>query len=150
MWIKEAERGIELRTGEISQRIAALEREITRREEAKARKAEEAAKLVDAAERKARMRDLSKDVRSEGSGLRKLLSKNHPCPYCGGPLGPSPRADHIYPVHKGGRSTLRNMVNICIDCNSKKGKMTLQQFIRKYNLSREQIERRLLELNKEF
>jgi len=150
VWIKEVERGIELRTGGISQRIAALKREIERREGAKARKAAEAAKLVYAAERKSRMKSLSKDIRSEGSGLRRLLSKNHPCPYCGGPLGKSPRADHIYPVHKGGRSTFANMVYICDGCNSKKGKMTLQQFIRKYKLNREQIEKALIDLNKEY
>jgi hypothetical protein len=150
VWGKEIEHGIELRTEGISQRIAGLEREIVRREEAKARKATEGAKLVCEAERKSRMKNLSKDSRSEGNGLRRLLSKNHPCPYCGGSLGSSPRADHIYPIHKGGRSTFANMVYICNDCNSKKGKMTLQQFISKYKLNREQIERTLLDLNKEF
>jgi 5-methylcytosine-specific restriction endonuclease McrA len=150
VWNKQIERSIESRTHWYIERIAAIEREIARREEAKARKAEEDAKLVYAVERKARMKNLSKDSRSEGYGLRRLLSRNHPCPYCSGPLGPSPHADHIYPIHKGGRSTFANMVYICNDCNSKKGKMTLQQFIKKFKLNREQIEKTLLDLNKEF
>jgi 5-methylcytosine-specific restriction endonuclease McrA len=150
VWIKEFKQRIESRVATFNNRIAALEREISRREEAKARKAAEDAKLVYAAERKARMKNLSNDSRSEGYGLRRLLPKNHPCPYCSGPLGHSPRADHIYPIHKGGRSTFANMVYICNDCNSKKGKMTLQQFIKKFKLNREQIEKTLLALNKEF
>ena len=150
VWNKQIERSVESRIDRYIERIATLEREVARREEAKARKAAKDAKLVYAAERKARMKNLSKDIRSEGSGLRRLLPQNHPCPYCGGPLGPSPHADHIYPVHKGGRSTFANMVYICNDCNSKKGKMTLQQFIKKFKLNREQIEKTLLDLNKEF
>ena len=150
VWMKEAMRGIEQRTDKINQRNAALQHEIARREEAKARKALEKAKLVEAAERKAQMRHLSKDSRLEGYGVRRLLPKNHLCPYCSGPLGSSPHADHIYPIHKGGRSTSANMVYICNDCNSKKGRMTLQQFIRKYKLGRDQIEKALTDLNKEF
>ena len=150
VWNKQIERSVESRIDRYIERIATLEREVARREEAKARKAAKDAKLVYAAERKARMKNLSNDSRSEGYGLRRLLPKNHPCPYCSGPLGHSPRADHIYPIHKGGRSTFANMVYICNDCNSKKGKMTLQQFIKKFKLNREQIEKTLLALNKEF
>lgn len=89
-------------------------------------------------------------TREHGYTTRRQIATNHPCPYCGNPLGKKYQADHIYPVAKGGRSTLQNMVNVCTDCNSKKGTMTLVGFIRQYHLKREEIEKRLLELGKEF
>ena len=57
---------------------------------------------------------------------------------------------HIYPVSKGGRSTLRNMVYVCGSCNVRKGTLTLVGFIRKFDLDREEIERRLRDLGKEW
>lgn len=65
-------------------------------------------------------------------------------------LGDEPHADHIYPVSKGGRSMPKNMVYVCAPCNSQKINLTLAGFIKKYNLDRDEIERRLQELGKEF
>lgn len=89
-------------------------------------------------------------TRQHGSVVRRKLPTNHPCPYCGGPLGKDYHTDHIYPVSKGGRSNLRNMVNVCRACNSSKGTMTLAAFIRHHGLNRQEVERRLLALDKDF
>ena len=51
------------------------------------------------------------------------------CPYCGDSLGESPHADHIYPVSKGGLSTVDNMIYVCQSCNRSKGDKTLMNFI---------------------
>jgi 5-methylcytosine-specific restriction endonuclease McrA len=58
--------------------------------------------------------------------------------------------DHIYPISKGGHSVETNMVKVCGDCNLKKGSLTLREFIAKYKLDRDAIERRLDELGKKF
>jgi len=91
-----------------------------------------------------------KTKRQIANGIKKNLADNDECPYCGYELTTSVHADHIYPVSKGGESTKRNMVLVCSDCNSKKSSMTLQAFIKKYNLNREQIENKLEELGKDF
>ena len=89
-------------------------------------------------------------TRQRGSVVRRRLPTNHPCPYCGGSLGEDYHTDHIYPVSKGGQSSLRNMVNVCRTCNARKGTMTLATFIRDYGLNQQEIERRLLALGKDF
>lgn len=71
------------------------------------------------------------------------------CPYCGD-LIEEAHVDHIYPVAKGGLSSTKNMVRVCSDCNMKKKDLTLNQFIRKYNLDREFIEKTLDMLNKTY
>lgn len=88
--------------------------------------------------------------RERGYTVKKKLSADHPCPYCGDYLGNGYHADHIYPVSKGGRSTLKNMVNVCFKCNEKNGQLTLTAFIKLYQLDRELIEKRLEMLGKEF
>lgn len=81
---------------------------------------------------------------------RKLLSNTH-CPYCGDSLdGKEVHADHIYPIAKGGESRNDNMVFVCRPCNQKKGVLTLQKFIKEFDLDRTTIEKRLTELGKEF
>jgi hypothetical protein len=82
--------------------------------------------------------------------VKKRLPINPICPYCGDDIGHKPHADHIYPVSKGGRSTASNMVYICQNCNSKKRNLTLREFIVKYNLNREIIEKNLESLGKSF
>ncbi len=73
------------------------------------------------------------------------------CPYCGLFMNEATaHADHIYPVAKGGQSTQKNMVYICVECNRKKKAMTLRQFIDKYELNSELISRKLVKLKKDF
>ena len=79
-----------------------------------------------------------------------MREKQTHCPYCGGGLGAQPHADHIYPVAKGGLSTIANMVLVCAECNNKKAEHTLTAFIRLYGLDRGAIETRLTELGKDF
>ena len=57
------------------------------------------------------------------------------CPYCGGGLGESPHADHIYPVAKGGLSTEDNMIYVCQKCNMQKRDKTLLEFVREAKLN---------------
>lgn len=72
------------------------------------------------------------------------------CPYCGEDLGDSPHADHIYPVSKGGLSTIENMVLVCESCNAAKSDCTLNEFIEGTGLNRDEAFRRLRSLGKDF
>lgn len=81
---------------------------------------------------------------------RRMREKQTHCPYCAGEIGNKPHADHIYPVAKGGLSTLENMVLVCAECNSKKSGHTLRSFIQLYSLDREAIESRLADMGKDF
>ena len=71
-------------------------------------------------------RSLAGSVKKE---LRHQMTLFAHCPYCQGPIGQDPRADHIYPVCKGGLSTHKNMVYVCASCNARKSSLTLLQFI---------------------
>lgn len=119
------------------------------------------AKLRAATDRKLKKRDTvvelrasaaknAKETRDVGFTVRHSLTRQPWCPYCGGELGTSPHADHIYPVAKGGRSVPKNMVLVCATCNIMKRDLTLAAFIRKFSLDREAIERRLQTLHKDF
>ncbi len=99
---------------------------------------------------KARISALLNRARSGAQEIRLVLPRNHQCPYCGGPLGSAPHADHIHPVAKGGLSTRQNMVYICIDCNFKKSHMTLTAFAAKEGRDLAGILARLRALGKEF
>jgi len=92
----------------------------------------------------------SVQIREVAGIVKERIGEQDYCPYCGGDLGESPHADHIYPVSKGGRSTVKNMVYVCASCNMAKLDMTLSTFIRAHNLNREEIEARLTRLGKEF
>lgn len=72
------------------------------------------------------------------------------CPYCDKAYGPEPCADHIYAVSRGGLSTLENMVYVCLMCNQRKSDLTLREFILKYGLDRDRVERTLTALGKAF
>ncbi len=89
-------------------------------------------------------------IREHAWLVKQQLERHSNCPYCGGPLGADPHADHIYPVAYGGLSTKENMVIICADCNKKKGAMTLREFIETYHLDRARIESTLKRLGKKF
>jgi len=86
--------------------------------------------------------------------LKKVITKNPNCPYCGVKLNynlpGSVHLDHIYPVSKGGDSVESNLVYVCSECNIKKGDMTLRNFILSNNLNRNAIENRLEALGKDF
>jgi len=87
--------------------------------------------------------------RALAASIKRQLARSCLCPYCGGPLGDVPHADHIYPIAKGGRSVTRNMVWVCSDCNQMKKDLTLSAFIRQFGLPRSEIEQRLLDLGKD-
>lgn len=91
-----------------------------------------------------------KTKRVIAKGIKRSLADNDDCPYCGFLIVGAIHADHIYPVSKGGESTKKNMVLVCADCNSKKSALTLQAFIKKHNLNRDEIESRLSSLGKDF
>ena len=61
--------------------------------------------------------------------IKKQIAVLRDCPYCGGGLGESPHADHIYPVAKGGLSTEDNMIYVCQKCNMQKRDKTLLEFV---------------------
>lgn len=92
----------------------------------------------------------TKQKRDIASRIKKQLAQFSNCPYCFGPIGENPHADHIYPVSKGGESVPKNMVFVCSSCNSNKGDKTLTAFIKKYKLDREKIENELDLLGKEY
>lgn len=99
---------------------------------------------------KAKIAEVDGKTRDLAGVVKAYLSKDHPCPYCGGELGLTPHADHIYPVSKGGRSTVANMVYVCANCNLSKKDKTLMKFIKDSGRDRDLIEQRLTELRKEF
>jgi 5-methylcytosine-specific restriction endonuclease McrA len=90
------------------------------------------------------------EKRRIGASVKRRLVSNEECPYCGVFLDDNAHADHIYPISKGGESRKKNMVLVCVSCNLKKGNLTLQGFIRKYNLDRDEVESRLESLGKDI
>lgn len=123
---------------------------IRRRELESTKQEREARKLKKQRQDKALVAAAAGKSRNLSSSIKRKLRVNHPCPYCGGPLGTDYHADHIYPISKGGLSTIQNMVNVCSSCNLAKKDQTLGIFIRKHNLCRDEIESRLMNLDKEF
>ena len=93
---------------------------------------------------------VSKEKRQIGKSVKNRLVKNDICPYCGKKILGDGHADHIYPVSKGGESRAKNMVMVCSECNLKKRDHTLQSFIKKHNLDRYAMERRLDMIGKEY
>jgi len=104
---------------------------------------------------KARATEKEEEVRSQMQKYRGDYSKQiklvRECPYCGKILSKSDaHMDHIYPVAKGGQSVRSNLVFVCSRCNQKKGKLTLNNFIRKNEYDQSLVEKRLKKLNKDF
>lgn len=93
-------------------------------------------------------------TRKLAEGIKRNLLKQEEilcgCPYCGNSLGETPHADHIYPVSKGGLSTVTNMVLVCINCNLRKSNYTLREFIERCGLDRNTVEHNLVVLKKDF
>jgi 5-methylcytosine-specific restriction endonuclease McrA len=119
------------------------QREVAKVERQAARKRKAEADRAVLAEALGKARDLADNV-------KRSLSKDHDCPYCGSDLGDQPHADHIYPLSKGGRSVAVNMVYVCAVCNVKKADMTLATFVATHRLDRDTIESRLQQLSKEY
>jgi 5-methylcytosine-specific restriction endonuclease McrA len=126
------------------ERLQRIQRHISQRERKEAKKSTDRAVI---AAYKGKSRILAQQVKSD---LKKQMRIDSHCPYCGHNMSNDTRCDHIYPVSKGGLSTPKNMVYVCSDCNSKKFNLTLFQFIKKYNLVRVDIERRLEKLGKDY
>jgi len=99
-------------------------------------------------EKQARIKGYEGDSRDVAKTVR--IRKTENCPYCGNSLGSNPHKDHISPMAKGGLSTKKNMIWVCKDCNLQKSALTLNQFIKKYDLDRDFIEANLEELKKDF
>jgi 5-methylcytosine-specific restriction endonuclease McrA len=133
-------------------------REISRLEASLAAESEKATQLAISRQRKqareeaTRARAAAHDDASRvlAAQLKKRMSRQNCCPYCGDVLGADVHADHIYPVSKGGLSTPGNLVFVCGPCNTRKRDMTLAAFIRAFELNREEIESRLSKLGKDF
>lgn len=94
--------------------------------------------------------DNTNKKRDIAAKIKRKLAQFSNCPYCFGPLGNNPHADHIYPVSRGGESVPRNMVFICSSCNVSKGDKTLAAFIKKNKLDREKVEKELDLLGKDY
>lgn len=99
---------------------------------------------------KAKAAALDEASRELASQVKKKLTVQTHCPYCGSKLGVEMHADHIYPLSKGGLSVSSNMVFVCIACNMKKRDMTLNAFIKRFNMVRADVEKRLDQLGKEY
>lgn len=94
-------------------------------------------------EQRARLAAANNKTRSAGRAVASNLAIKKECPYCLGPLGSNFQADHIYPVALGGQSSPQNMVNVCLACNQRKGKMTLSAFCEKEGLDYMEVSNRL-------
>jgi 5-methylcytosine-specific restriction endonuclease McrA len=81
-------------------------------------------------------RQLATTIKSQ---LKQQTSLVSGCPYCGGSLGETPHADHIYPVARGGLSTADNMIYVCQRCNIKKSDKTVYEFVREAKLNLNQV-----------
>lgn len=92
-------------------------------------------------------RKLAESVKKEIKHQQLIFNE---CPYCGRELGNNAVADHIYPICKGGHSTVKNMVYVCYTCNRDKKDLTLREYVKRYNLNREFIEAALEKLDKTF
>jgi 5-methylcytosine-specific restriction endonuclease McrA len=99
---------------------------------------------------RARVAQADNKTRELATSVKLRLPKDHLCPYCGNDLGDDTHADHIYPVSRGGLSTLVNMVYVCATCNIRKRDNTLKMFIDEFGLDRDGIEKRLSKLGKEY
>lgn len=98
-------------------------------------------------------------VQQKEKEKRKTLKKMKPtlkhlgyCPYCFESFSADSvtHVDHIYPLSKGGLESAKNLVVVCSTCNLNKGKLTLNSFIKKFNLNRDAIEKELDLLGKEY
>ena len=161
-WIKISFNGLRLRVPlhgtvqEIDRAIEAKKIELGRDEEKRSREKERVRTLKERVlDLKARAAQNEEDVRQQARSQRNRIHmqlaiyKN--CPYCSNPLNEGEiHLDHIYPVSKGGKSTSKNLVFICRDCNSKKSNHTLRTFLAKQSLRHQTVHETLDLLGKDF
>jgi 5-methylcytosine-specific restriction endonuclease McrA len=82
--------------------------------------------------------------------LLNVCSIKFKCAYCNNLTNKDDaEADHIYPIAKGGLTTLQNMVLICKKCNSSKSSNTLRVFSSKNNYDYLEICSRLEAMGKD-
>lgn len=130
------------------ERITAANKRAEAREIAKAGRIEKESRILAmAAAHAGKTRQLAQTIRRSIEQQRALLPI---CPYCGLSLGHNPEADHIYPVARGGLSTVENMVFVCSVCNGRKRDMTLREFVKLLCFDPSTIEERLERLGKRF
>jgi len=105
--------------------IADVAAELARGEAARAALEERRAKD---AERKRRLGVSA----SEWSLLRSAVFERdqYVCSYCGGDVSDAPQCDHIFPLSRGGKSTLDNLTTACASCNSSKRDKTPDEWRR--------------------
>ena len=115
------------------EKLSILESQLAQYEIVHARHVREAAARQAEIDRLRAIAAVSKDVtRDLASRLRKRIAAYDICPYCADPIGTSGHVDHIYPVAKGGRSNVENLLWVCAPCNHKKGDLTLGRFCAKF------------------
>lgn len=130
------------------ERITAANKRAAAKEIAEARRIEKESRIVAmAAAHAGKTRQLAQTIRRSIEHQRALLPI---CPYCGLSLSHDPEADHIYPVARGGLSTVENMVFVCSSCNGRKRDMTLREFVKLLCFDQSTIEERLERLGKRF
>lgn len=128
-----------------------LERVLAAKRKRVAREAEEAERRLNRASRLKAAAAQNQDAQRKLVGsIRSKIEKASDCAYCGTVLGTACHLNHIYPVSKGGHSTPRNLVWVCVGCNQMKRDMTLAQFIKACGMNREIIEERLATLKKDY
>jgi len=71
-----------------------------------------------------------------GEWIELLKKHDNICFYCGVRMTKTPgikqrTRDHILPISRGGSDKLENIVPACRSCNSKKGKLTIDEFLKK-------------------
>jgi len=138
---------------QISRELVAGEVELERIEQAKvsqeAKNAREAAKQAKRDVDALLAAQVRGTIRANSASLRAKLRRDHPCPYCFGPLGLDPHADHIHPVSKGGLAVITNYVFACRPCNQAKRDLSLTQFIDQMGFDLNSVLRALRSLGKD-
>lgn len=71
--------------------------------------------------------DTSAARKSLGASVRREVLKDGYCKACGETVGLV--VDHKIPISRGGSCELENLQSLCRNCNSKKGTLTMEEFL---------------------
>jgi hypothetical protein len=84
--------------------------------------------------------------------IKKNLTTDGTCVYCDVRFSDTKdiHVDHIIPINYNGMAIEENLVLACSSCNVKKSNLLLREFIKKYNLNRDEIEKKLDKLGKRY